>query len=103
MSPPIEHAAARAPLPPVTAAEAVGDGAWFDQHPNRRFRARAARDGTWLVRRRGDILLRAFVNRTLSHLHDRDTDLGPAWFEPAYPGLLAEKAQRRARKAGVRR
>jgi hypothetical protein len=96
-------AAAQAPLPPVTTAEALGDGAWFDQHPNRRFRARPARDGTWLVRRRGDVLLRAFVNRTPSHLHDRDTDLGPAWFEAAYPEHLAEKAQRRARKAGMRR
>jgi hypothetical protein len=94
--------AAQAPLPPVMAAEALGDGAWFDRHPNRRFRARPARHGTWLVRRRGDVLLRAFANRTLPHLRDRDADLGPAWFEAAYPELLAERAQRHARKAGVR-
>jgi hypothetical protein len=90
-------------LPTVSAAEALDDGAWFDAHPARRFRARSARNLTWIVRRRGNVFLRVVAARPLLP-GDTDAALGPAWFESAYPDLLAAKARRRARKvSGGRR
>jgi hypothetical protein len=90
-------------LPEAAAAEAIDDFRWFDAHPNRRFRARGSTAGVWIIRRRGDVFLRTLARSLPPSAKDSDAALGPAWFEAAYPGLLAEKAQRHARKAGVRR
>jgi hypothetical protein len=74
------------------------DSAWFDAHPARRFRARTSRDGRgWIIRRRGDVLLR--VMATLPLPADADRELAPTWFDAAYPGLLAARARKRARRA----
>jgi hypothetical protein len=82
----------------VPEAEALADRIWFTDHPDRRFRARPGVGGVWLIRRRGDVLLRVVAARPLPP-GDTDPALAPAWFESADPDLLAAKARRRARKA----
>jgi hypothetical protein len=84
--------------PDVSDADALDDGAWFDLHPKRRFRARRGPDGFWLIRKRGDAFLRAYTRSAVPGT-DTDAGLAPAWFESAYPDLLAAKARGRARKA----
>lgn len=40
-------------IAPVTEIAAGNDRAWFGDHPDRRFRARVADNGVWLVRASG--------------------------------------------------
>jgi hypothetical protein len=84
-------------MTPVTEIEAGNDRAWFTDHPNRRFRARAGTGGAWLIRRRGDVFLRSFAQAPLP----ANTDIAAAfaWFSAAYPWWPVEQVQRRARKA----
>jgi hypothetical protein len=89
-------------VPIVSNADAIADGIWFDQHPARRYRIRQSDRGTWIIRRRGSVLLRAFTPQPLQ-LRNSEAEIGPAWFAAAYPESLADRARRQARKAGVRR
>jgi len=41
----------------ATEADAHNDRVWFSRRPDRFFRARAGRDGVWLIRRRRHALL----------------------------------------------
>jgi hypothetical protein len=77
----------------VTEIEAGDDRAWFFTHPGRRFRARRAATGLWLVRRTGDALLRTFAREVIS-VADRDKDIAALWFAAAYPDLFAQSMKR---------
>src|SRR5215470_15320862 len=66
---PTAHARAMVPaseMPPVSEADALSDRAWFGEHPKRVFCARrGAERGVWIVRRAGDVLLRAVIRDSL--------------------------------------
>jgi hypothetical protein len=84
---------------------AIGDMAWFDAHPWRRFRAKKNRHGhVWLVRRRQgapDVFLRTPAKEMPAD--DTDLAIGTPWYIAAFqlPLDKAGKASRKAiRKAG---
>jgi hypothetical protein len=96
-------AAPKTELPTVSTAEAIDDHAWFESRPKRRFRARIGDGGLiWIIRRQGDVFLRVAGASPLPAT-DTDAALAPLWFDGAYPGLLAAKARKRARKASGHR
>jgi hypothetical protein len=104
---PAAHARAMVPaseMPPVSEADALSDGAWFGGHPERVFRARRGAEGeVWIVRRAGDVLLRAIIRDSLpTPTRDSDGELGPAWFLAAWPSFSVGKAQRQGRRAARR-
>jgi hypothetical protein len=79
--------------PAVSDADALDDSSWFDSHPHRRFRARRADGGWWLIRKRGAVLLRTFSPKG-GHLSDSDRALAPLWFAAVYPELFAKSARK---------
>jgi hypothetical protein len=91
-----------ADLPIVSNANALDDGPWFDAHPDRRSRARASAKGTWLIRRRADVLLRTLTHNPIPP-SAAYRELAAAWFVAVYPDLTASAANKRARKARARR
>jgi hypothetical protein len=68
---------------PACDADALSDQLWFDQHPRRRYRARAG----WLIRRRGAAMLR--TRTPAQPLPDDDAALRVAWVGAAHPDLNA--------------
>jgi hypothetical protein len=95
-------------LPEVAAADALDDRSWFCERPDRRFRARIADGGLWLIQRlpqgaNPDVNLRIFSPTIAPPARDSDGELAALWYTATYPDWPTEKALRRARKAGVRR
>ena len=91
-------------LPRVAEAEALDDQSWFDKHPGRRFRGRRGSDGFfWIIRRRGEVLLRTVMRQPATPPEDVDRELAGAFFRAAYPGAPVAEVQRCARKALSRR
>jgi hypothetical protein len=91
--------------PEVTDAGAIDDKAWFDDHPNRRFRARSGGGATWLIRRRGgDVFLRTFAQ--LAKVATSEDEIEAQWWLAAWPNLSPKereeltKASRRGQKRG---
>jgi hypothetical protein len=82
----------------VTELEAGDDRDWFLLRPQRRYRVRRTDGGWWLVRRRGDVLLRTFSATTLS-IADTDKAIAVAWYSAAYPDQFFARAARRDRNA----
>jgi hypothetical protein len=88
----------------ITDEAAFDDKAWFDDHPERRFRARAGDRGVWIIRRRAqgadpDVYLRTFIRTTAPPLSDSDGELAGLWYRAAFPDWPPEKIQKAARKA----
>jgi hypothetical protein len=85
----VTAAAVATPGPPaVTAADAADDRDWFATHPRRRYRARRAERGFWIVRRRaGGVFLRIWCVTIPKGLPDSDKALRPLWFDTAWPDL----------------
>jgi hypothetical protein len=98
----LTYAAAEPQMPVVSTAEALDDDDWLDAHPKRRFRARRGPDGYWLIRKRGDVFLRAYTRNTVPVI-DTDPEIATLWFGAAWPELSFAKANRKSRQAGVRR
>jgi hypothetical protein len=86
-----------AEFPPATEADALSDRTWFANHPDARFRARVGGHGTWLVRRRGNALLRTFTPSAAPRASDKE--IAPVWYAAAYPDRTIERAQRWAHEA----
>jgi hypothetical protein len=85
-------------LPPVTELDAGADREWFLTHPGRRFHARPAADGWWLIRKLSETFIRTFTRDVVS-VADRDKDIAALWFAAAYPESLFNKSARKGRKA----
>ena len=94
------------PLPSVTAAEALDDGAWFDANPKRRYRVRPAQGGVWIVRRRGRVMLRTFAATLPGKPPASERGIERLWYATAWtrltPQQLAEfvRASRPQQKGG---
>jgi hypothetical protein len=91
--------------PEVTGADAIDDKAWFADHPDRRFRARAGDGAAWLIRRRGgDVFLRSFAQ--LAKAPASEAEIEAQWWLAAWPNLSPKereeltKASRRGQKRG---
>jgi hypothetical protein len=71
--------------PPVTAAD---DRDWFATRPQRRYRARRAERGFWIVRKRaGGVFLRTWAATLPKGMPDTDAALREAWFLAVWPEL----------------
>ena len=86
------------PFPVATDLDAVDDSAWFDRHPNRRFRARRKNGQTVLVRRVKDVILLQTIAGSFDGA-DSDVELAVRWFAAAYPGWSPEQITKAARRA----
>jgi hypothetical protein len=89
--------------PRVTEAVALDDRSWFGERPDRRFRARIADGGLWLIRRQPqganpDVYLRTFSPAIAPPARDSDGELAALWYKATYPDWPAEQALRRAPK-----
>jgi hypothetical protein len=76
--------------PDLTDAEALDDFAWFDRNPARRFRARAAAEGVWLIRRRpGNVFLRTLA--ALARVPSYEDEIEAWWGLAASPDLSSKE------------
>jgi hypothetical protein len=83
--------------------EHLGDGDWFERRRHRLFRARAARAGIWLIRRRRqadgpDVFLRVVAADPVA-VSASDLELAVAWYCAAYPDWPPERCRKWARRA----
>jgi len=82
-------------VPIVTDSEAIADRAWFDKHPDRRYRIR----DNWVIRRRG------FLRAPLPAQHcrvDTEPNAETAWWQAAYPFLSPLVREQMAKAARQR-
>ena len=96
-----------ASLPAVTEADTLEDRAWFANHPDHHFRARAGDGGVWLIRRlfQGaypDVYLRTY-STSLTPDSEADSELAVLWYQASYPNWSPEGCRKWARKAIKRR
>jgi hypothetical protein len=86
----------------VIEADALDDGAWVADRPDRAFRARTGKGRTWFVRRRQagdpDAYLRTFA-ALLTPQTDADGEIAVAWYAGDFPDWSGEKARKWARRA----
>jgi hypothetical protein len=87
----------------VTAADVAADRDWFATNPRRRYHARKALGGVWVVRKRsGGVFLRTWAAALPRHIPDTDDALRVQWFVAAWPMLedsMRDELIRDARQA----
>jgi hypothetical protein len=86
------------PLPVVTGLDAIDDAAWFEAHPQRRFRVQRVPGGPTIIRQARAVFLRTFVGAATAIVDD-DISLALSWFSAAYPTWNPEQVRKRALKA----
>jgi hypothetical protein len=88
--------------PPPANADLSIDRNWFEEHPDRLYRARAIKGGAWVIRRSGPLDDMTIVHAWLEGAPPPDDEKASelAWLRAAYPdvGSAPRKAKRRSRR-----